>query len=347
MPVSIIVGGQYGSEGKGKVALELVRRDRSVTTVVRPGGTNSGHTGYTREGRRVVLRQLPAAAIDAGVQVVLPAGSYIDVGILLREMAEIRLPPHQLIIDPRAHIIRQEHIQWETAAGLLDNIGSTGSGTGAAVLSRIGRCSPTLPHATLASEVSQLLPFISDTVPVLESALKRGDRILIEGTQGFGLSPVHGDAWPKCTSRDTTAATFLAESGLGPLHVDQVVLVIRSHPIRVAGDSGPLLDETTWEFIAAHAEAPADISELTSVTQRLRRVGFFDPEIVRRAIVVNSPTDIVLNHIDHVDWNARAGLTARARKFVETVEKEIGQSVTYLGMNPLTMVQVSERIANG
>jgi adenylosuccinate synthase len=346
MPVSVVVGGQYGSEGKGKVSLSLVRRDRSIRVVVRPGGTNSGHTGYTRDGRRVVVRQLPAAAIDGSVEVFLPAGSYIDVDLLFHELGDTRLAPQQLSIDPRAHIIRPEHVAWESESGLLDSIGSTGSGTGAAVLSRIGRCSHFLPHATLASEVPELLPFISDVAPRLEETLKRGDRVLIEGTQGFGLSPIHGDAWPKSTSRDTTASGFLAEAGLSPLVVDQVVLVLRSHPIRVAGDSGPLVRETSWRVIAEQAGAPISLAELTSVTRKLRRVGFFDPEVVRRAVLANSPTHIVLNHLDYVDWAARDGLTKKAIDFVDQVEREMDRSITHVGTGPASTIGIGE-LADG
>ena len=86
MPVSVVVGGQYGSEGKGKIALETVRRDTTTTLVVRPGGTNSGHTGFSRTGHRHILRQLPAAAIDGRVGVIIPAGSYVDPLLLLREI---------------------------------------------------------------------------------------------------------------------------------------------------------------------------------------------------------------------------------------------------------------------
>jgi adenylosuccinate synthase len=346
VPVSVVVGGQYGSEGKGKVALDIVRCDPNVRFAVRPGGTNSGHTGYSRDGKRVVLRQLPAAAIDGNVCAVLPAGSYIDVALLFREMALVGLPASHLLIDPRAHIIRQDHVEWEKRAGLPQTIGSTGSGTGAAVLSRVARCSPSLPHATFASEVPELLPFLRETVSVLDGALRRGDRAVIEGTQGFGLSPVHGDAWPKCTSRDTTAASFVAEAGLSPLEVDQVILVLRSHPIRVAGDSGPLLNETTWASIAARAGAPIELAELTSVTQKLRRVALFDASIVRRAIAVNRPTQIVLNHLDHVDWAAQFGVSRKALQFIGEVEREIGQTITGAGVGPLGVLPLQE-LANG
>ena len=80
MPVSIVVGGQFGSEGKGKVALEIARR-KTAAAVIRVGGTNSGHTAIGADGETYALRQLPAAAVDHSVQIILPAGSYIDLAI--------------------------------------------------------------------------------------------------------------------------------------------------------------------------------------------------------------------------------------------------------------------------
>jgi adenylosuccinate synthase len=337
MPISIVVGGQYGSEGKGKVALEMVRRDPSTTIVVRPGGTNSGHTGYTREGKRIVLRQLPAGAIDGAVKVVFPAGSYIDVDLLLKEMEELTFPPSQILVDPRAHLIRPEHIEWEKDADLVRTIGSTGSGTGAAVVSRVTRYASQHPLGLAAADNDVLAPYLAETGAIMADALAAGERILIEGTQGFGLSLFHADCWPKCTSRDTTAAGFLSEAGLSPLNVDRIFLVLRCHPIRVAGDSGPLPQETTWEAIAEAAGIEADLRELTSVTQKLRRVGLFDSTIVRRAIRANSPTDVILNHLDYVDRSNGADLSPKAVAFVKTVEDRIGRNIDWIGMGPLSI----------
>jgi adenylosuccinate synthase len=158
---------------------------------------------------------------------------------------------------------------------------------------------------------------------------------VVEGTQGFGLSLLQGGFWPKATSRDTTAAAFLAEAGLSPLDVDDVTMVIRCHPIRVAGDSGPLPGQTSWEHIASEAGITEDIRELTTVTARIRRVGRFDPEIVRRAIQANQPTRIVLNHLDYVDPRVRDGsLTAKAGAFIEAVEADIGHRIDWLGIGP-------------
>src|SRR5438270_12795356 len=103
MGVTVVVGGQLGSEGKGKVAQYWASQGRA-SAVVRVGGSNSGHTGYDRNGSRVVLRQLPTAALLPNVLCVLGAGSYIDVDLLLREIAVSGIEPERLSIDERAAI---------------------------------------------------------------------------------------------------------------------------------------------------------------------------------------------------------------------------------------------------
>src|ERR1700736_5422376 len=132
MPVSVVVGGQFGSEGKGKTALEIVRRDRTVAAVIRVGGTNSGHTAFGKDGQRYALRQLPAAAVDGSVKVILPAGSYIDIGVFMEEMRRLELKRDQIAVSPMARIITDDHKSWERDADLGRVIGSTQSGTGAA-----------------------------------------------------------------------------------------------------------------------------------------------------------------------------------------------------------------------
>src|SRR6266849_4040000 len=113
MPVSVVVGGQFGSEGKGKIALEIVRRDRSVAATVRVGGTNSGHTAIGADGHTYVLRQLPAAAVDRSVRVILPPGSYIDLEIFQDEVGRLGIGPDHVAISPMARIITAEHKAWE------------------------------------------------------------------------------------------------------------------------------------------------------------------------------------------------------------------------------------------
>jgi adenylosuccinate synthase len=201
------------------------------------------------------------------------------------------------------------------------------------------REAPGFPPSVQAGEITALQDYLKDTSLELRRLLNARKRVVIEGTQGFGLSILQGGYWPKATSRDTTAAGFLAEAGLSPFDVDDVTLVLRCHPIRVAGESGPLIGETTWEQIATEAGIAAEIAEFTTVTRKVRRVGRFDPEIVHRAIEANQPSRIVLNHLDYVDPRVRDGcLTAKAAAFVEKVEAGIGRCVDWLGTSPAQLM---------
>jgi adenylosuccinate synthase len=340
MPVSVVVGGQYGSEGKGKVALHIAKQF-GARAVVRVGGPNSGHTGFDHTGKPWVLRQLPAAALASHTTIVLPAGSLIDPDILLSEITQLNIHPERLIIDGGASVVLPRHRSEEVEERLVERIGSTGSGTGAALRDRMSR---NAKHG-LAGDHPSLKPFTRPFVAgLLRNFLDRRERIVIEGTQGFGLSLWHGSAYPHATSRDTTAASFVAESGLAPQDVDDVVLVIRSFPIRVGGNSGPLENEIDWATLAAEAGLPPDYVELTSATKRVRRVARFHPEVVRRAIVVNQPHRIVLNHLDYVDSAALTrGLGSRGQDFLAGVEEAIERKVDLIGLAPNKLVRPSGR----
>lgn len=331
--VTVVVGGQYGSEGKGKVAHHLAQRERA-RAAVRVGGPNSGHSAVTTSGQVEVLRQLPTAALLDDVACVLPPGSYIDVPVLLEEVERVRLAPDRLIIDPLATIITSDDRKAEETSALRDRIGSTRSGTGAAVQRRVERRSDSL--ISLAANSAYLRPYVRETNSFLRSIIDRGESVIVEGTQGFGLSLLHSPHYPFATSRDTTAAAAVAEAGLSPRDVCSVVLVLRTFPIRVAGNSGPLPHEIDWATIRTSGGHTDELAEYTSVTGRLRRVGRFDAEVVRRAICVNRPDDIVLNHLDYIDVECtpEGYLTKKARDFLATVEAGIGASINYVGLGP-------------
>lgn len=331
MPISVVVGGQFGSEGKGKTALEIARRERA-TFVVRVGGTNSGHTAVDENGKTWALRQLPASVLAPDAIAVLPAGALIDPEIFLREVEALRLDRHRILVSRYATVISEKDKNAEKAAGLVSRIGSTGSGSGAALIRRISRQGE---EGLLAHEHPKLKDYTGDTSSLLREALNRNRWIVIEGSQGFGLSMLHGGFYPKATSRDTTAATFVGESGLSPRDVADVTLVLRAYPIRVAGDSGPLERETTWSEIAKTAGLPEDYRELTTSTKRVRRVGHFDAELVRRSIEANNPTRIVLNHFDYVDRGVRENVfTPRALDFLRGVETSINRTIDWIGTGP-------------
>jgi len=335
MPVSVIVGGQYGSEGKGKVAY-WIAQDMRAEVAVRVGGANSGHTVITPDGQRRVFRHLPTAALLEWCVCVLPAGSYLDVPVLLEEIRKVGLDSRRLVIDPNAVLIGSAEIAAERAAGLRASIGSTETGTGDAVRRRVARGG----NVRFAKDEPSLGPFIRPATSFLRERLREGERVVIEGTQGFGLSVLHTPHYPFATSRDTTAAGFVSEAGLSPLDVDDVIMVIRAFPIRVPGNSGPLPNETTWADVTESSGSTAPLSELTTVTRRVRRIARFDPEIVGLAIANNRPNRIVLNHLDHVDAACRryAAITQRAHQFLQEVEQGIRQKITFAGVGPAALV---------
>ena len=334
MPVTVVVGGQFGSEGKGKVAYYLAR-EKGAAAAVRVGSVNSGHTVIDPHGNPLIFRQLPTASIIPDVTCILPAGCYIDLEIFFKEIFVSGVEANRLLIDPNAVIITEED-RIEERKYLKDSIASTASGTGAAVIRRIGRSGNIL----FAKDEPRLQDFVRPTIPHMRAMLKSHQRILIEGTQGYGLSLLHSMYYPYVTSRDTTAAAFVSEAGLSPLDVDEVVLTIRSFPIRVGGNSGPLPNEIDWKNVTIESGADIPLIEYTSVTKKIRRVARFHPSVVREAICVNNPTEIVLNHLDYIDVEcARCeSLTHKASLFVRDVERLIDRQITYYGFGSASLI---------
>jgi adenylosuccinate synthase len=302
-----------------------------ASVAIRVGGPNSGHTVIGPDGQPIIFRQLPTASILPNVVCVIPSGAYVQPDLLLDEIRIAGLNPERLLIDPNAVIITDKELAAERSSGLGSSIGSTQSGTGAAVLARIRRSS----EVRFARDVDSVRPYVQPATAFLRDRLERNERVLIEGTQGFGLSLLHTPDYPFATSRDTTAAGFVAEAGLSPLDIDDVVMVIRTFPIRVPGNSGPLPNETSWAEITKDSNSSIAVSEFTSVTKKERRVAKFDSEIVRGAIIYNQPTRIILNHVDYIDAGCRqiGSLTPKAVLFVNSTEKVIGKTIDYVGFN--------------
>ncbi len=331
MPVTVVVGGQFGSEGKGKVAHWLAR-EQHVEYAIRVGGPNSGHTAV-ENGRRFALRQLPTPVLTGNVVGVIPAGAYVDTDVLLREVEEVGLHKDQLLIDANAVVIDDSMRAEEREVGLIETVGSTGQGIGSALARRTMRH----PSITFAGDSPDLRSFVgTDSHQILAEALTRGLRVLVEGTQGFGLSVLHGGHYPYATSRDTTAAAALSEAGLSPLDVDYVALTLRTFPIRVAGNSGPLPLETSWHEVSRSSGGNKELTEYTTVTGRPRRVGRFHEDVVRRAMLLNRPNSLFLNHVDYFDTSVYEGrrLSDGAAREVHRLERRIGCEIDHVGVGP-------------
>lgn len=209
--IDIVCGGQAGDEGKGKISAYLSYKG-SYAYCVRVGGPNAGHT-VVQNGTSYTLKNIPSGFLNPATKLVLGAGAYTKTEWLLKEL-EVTGTAERLIIDPHAVLITEEETARERgAAHFMSHIGSVGTGLGQAVKDRIER-----RNVKFAKDEPLLKDFIQDVPELLNKALDRGEDILLEGTQGIKLSLLHGE-YPFVTSRDTTAATFLGEAGLGPTRV--------------------------------------------------------------------------------------------------------------------------------
>jgi adenylosuccinate synthase len=237
-------------------------------------------------------------------------------------------------------VVEQADIDWERAH-LAASIGSTAQGVGAASSRKVLRQSHDVP-VRLAKDVPELGPFVDDTITKLERAFSSGQKILLEGTQGTGLSLHHG-RYPFVTSRDTTVAGCLSEAGIPAGRVRKVVMVCRTYPIRVedpdGSTSGPMTHEIDWDVVAERSgnkEEDLRAAERTSTTGRKRRVCEFDWALLRRAATLNAPTDIALTFADYLSVRNRDArryeqLTPETINMIGEVERVAGCPVTLIG----------------
>lgn len=324
--VDVLVGGGYGSEGKGNVAFYLAPE---YDLLVRVGGPNAAHKVYLASGEIFTHFSLPSGTQAGQAQLALGPGAVVYPPELLAEIARCDVNSDRLAIDPHVMII--EDLDKVIEAEKLGSIASTASGTGSATARRIMRGN----DVRLARDVPELHPYIRPTHEILEHAYASGWRVMLEGTQGSGLSLHHGP-YPYVTSRDTNVAGCLAEAGIAPARVRKVVLVVRTYPIRVGGTSGPLRTELNWEVIERRSGLIGlAAKELTSKTKRLRRVGEPEWDLLRLAALHNGPTDIALTFADYLDAkNADAWrfeqLTEETIRFVDEVERVTGARVSLI-----------------
>jgi adenylosuccinate synthase len=325
--VDVLVGGEYGSEGKGHVASYLAPE---YDVLVRVGGPNAGHRVF-EDPEPYTHHQLPSGTRCSTARLIIGPGAVIGVAGLLKEIAECRVSASRLAIDPQAMIIEEADRKRENST-LVKTIGSTGQGVGYATARKVMRGALT-PPVRLAREITALKPFIHECREQLERAFSQGHSVFLEGTQGTGLS-LHHAYYPHVTSRDTTVAGCLAEAGIAPSRVRKTIMVCRSYPIRVQDPSrtktsGPMSRNLTWKEISRRSGIPESElrrTERTSTTHRKRRVGEFDWNLFRSAVSLNGPTDIALTFADYVSVKNREAsrfeqLTEETIRFVEELER--------------------------
>ncbi len=339
MSLWVVVGGQYGSEGKGKVSAFITKQEK-IDICIRCGGPNSGHSFVDEDGKTVVLRQLPTGFVNPRTRLLIPAGALIDPAVVKQEIESFRLPSERVGIDSKCFIIEENDRERERALGLRERLSSTLCGVGAAQSRRVLRGEDARLAKDVTAEYPWMSRYLTDVSDEVNTALDHEKKVLIEGTQGFGLSLYHSDHYPKTTSRDTTAAGFLSEAGVSPRLVTEIVVVFRTFPIRVAGEqAGPMKDEITWEQLRQESGYPHSIEERTSVTNKIRRVGRFDWELAARCAQANKPTRLALNGLDYLNFKNAGNrtpeaLTQGAKRFVHEIEDRLAVPVSFYGTGP-------------
>ena len=323
MTSTVVVGGFFGDEGKGKIISYLAIKDNPKIIVRGGAGPNAGHT--IRDGDKVYkVRMLPSGFLNKNSKVMIGPGVVINPDVLNKEVLDFDVTGRSFI-DKHCGVIEETHLNRDSKGELKEKIGSTGSGTGPANADRAMRV------LKLAKDFDSLSSLIVDVPLEVNSALDANENVLVEGTQGTFLSLWHG-TYPFVTSKDVTASGICADVGLGPTKVDEVIVVFKSYVTRVG--TGPLDKELSFE----DAEKKG-WSEFGTVTGRQRRAADFDFDLARRAIMLNGATQISITKLD-VLFTDCAGetsydnLSVDAKAFITNIEKELNTPVTVIGTGP-------------
>ncbi len=323
MPSTVIVGGFFGDEGKGKIVSYLAMKDNPVIAVRGGVGPNAGHT-IEHNGKKYKVRMLPSAFLNPNTRLLVGPGVVLGLDVLLKEISEFGTQDRSFI-DYQCGIIEDSHRAADSQGRLKESIGSTGTGTGPANADRAMRT------LKLAKEIDSLALYLDDIPNAVNFALERKEQVLVEGTQGTFLSLWHG-TYPYVTSKDVTASGICADVGIGPKSVGEVVIVFKSFVTRVG--EGPLKNEISPEEAAAKGW-----QEIGTVTGRQRRAAEFDFELAKRAIMLNSATQIAITKLDVVypectHMQSFSDLSSPAKYFIKTIEDKLKVPVTLIGTGP-------------
>jgi adenylosuccinate synthase len=332
MPAIVLLGAQWGDEGKGK-ATDILG-DRVEYVVRYQGGNNAGHTVVIGD-QKYALHLLPSGILSPNVIPVIGNGVVIDPAVLLDEIKGLNergIDTSKLVISTNAHLITPYHRTIDKVSERFlgkAKIGTTGRGIGPAYsdkISRIGiRVQDLFDHSILQKklegalkdknqvltkvfnrkdmQVEEILeeylgyaevlrPYIADTALLLNKALENGKTVLLEGSQGTLLDVDHG-TYPFVTSSNPTAGGACTGSGIGPTKIERVIGIVKAYTTRVG--SGPFPTELENE----DGEKLRTIGhEYGTTTGRNRRCGWYDAPIARFAVRINGLTDFFLTKLD-------------------------------------------------
>ncbi|MCY0883683.1 MAG: adenylosuccinate synthetase [Acidianus infernus] len=318
--LNILVGGFYGDEGKGKISSYLSLKD-SPDIAVRTGSINAGHT-VCYNNNKWKIRIIPSAFVNKSTKLMLGPGALTSITELIKELKETN-SEDRFFMDYHVGIITEKEIYEErNDENLMKSVGSTGQGVGYAEAKRILRI------LKLAKDYPELSKYTIDVPNTLIEEIEKGSEILAEGTQGTYLSLYHGE-YPYVTSRNTTSSGILSEIGIGPKYVKDIIIVFKSFVTRVG--NGPLEGELSEE----EAEK-LGLIEIATVTGRKRRVAPFNIKLAKKAIQLNTATQIAITKLDALFKGAYKvreyeKLPNEAKKWIEDLEDQLKVPITLIG----------------
>jgi adenylosuccinate synthase len=332
MPAIVLIGAQWGDEGKGKATDLLGSR---VDYVVKfNGGNNAGHTVVVGD-KKYALHLLPSGILTPGVTPVIANGVVVDVEVLFHELEALGsrgVDVSRLLVSANAHVITAYHRTMDKVTERFlgkRQIGTTGRGIGPAYADKINRVGIRIQdlfdegilrqkvegaldlknhilvkvynrRAVAADEVvddllsyaERLRPMVADTSLVLDRALKDGKTVLFEGGQATMLDVDHG-TYPFVTSSNATSGGAATGSGVAPNRIDRVIAVVKAYTTRVGAGPFPTeLFDESGEFLRSQG------FEFGTTTGRPRRTGWYDAPIARYTARINGVTDFVLTKLD-------------------------------------------------
>jgi adenylosuccinate synthase len=327
----VIVGAQWGDEGKGKI-VDLLTQYADI--VVRfQGGNNAGHT-IVLKGEKFIFHLIPSGILYGNKKCIIGNGVVLDPAVLIEEITEVKKKGYlkedsQLMISEETHLILPYHRKIDMAREKIFKIGTTGRGIGPAYEDKVARCGirvvdlldekvfrrkleENLIQKNLylvqvlkerSFEVSEILEeylnfgkqlkkYVNDTSLVLYEEIKKGKHILFEGAQGALLDVDHG-TYPYVTASNTVAGNACAGSGIGPTMIDSVISVAKAYTTRVG--EGPFPTELHDELGEKIRERGG---EYGSTTGRPRRCGWFDAVVVNHSIRINGIREVAITKLD-------------------------------------------------
>lgn len=375
--VTVLLDSQAGSCGKGKFIGYLAKAD-NADIAINNFMTNAGHTFIDEDGEKVMTQHLPTSLVNPDTSLVIGPGAAITPKTLFDEIIKYgeAIGNRKIIINPRAVVILQKHRERE--AQILRS-GSTFKGCGAAQADKVMRqamlfgdwwnkvcddnygwgddCEFSYLCTSAQWDYIKEHIVIMDTMMYINDAIDGNKLVIVEGSQGCDLDINYGLAYPNTTSRQCHAGQLVADCGISPKLVDDIVMIMRPYPIRISNvtnlkdENGDTIvtssgdydgaEEITWDIIRERCGAPTymEFGEITTVTKKPRRVFEMNWDRLKYVTKLNRPTMIALNFVQYIDWGAYKckkyeDLPQAVLDFIAEVEEVTGVPVKLIGTGP-------------